>query len=181
MKLLKIIWEMLVDFFYSIANGSTEYYPDMPPKPTDTTDTQNTPPEAPEAPTTSVNPKDDPDIILPWTTPENCRHNVRAICDLAGLSVKEKNLISQVVHCESNYNPHCVHENVVGGKVSSTDFGIVQVNDYWWIGKNKRFPTAQYVLDNPQECVEWMIERYKQGYLSNWVCYSKNLYVRYSA
>ena len=122
-----------------------------------------------------------PDALLPWTSIENNRHNVRALCDLAGLSEADKNTISQVIHCESNYNPACVHPNIVNGITASTDYGICQINDFYHIGPNKDFETVQYVLDNPEACVNWMIKMFKAGELKLWVCYLKSLYENYSS
>lgn len=143
--------------------------------------TRNMEPTPPEQPNHLPADLLNPDALLPWTSIENNRHNVRALCDLAGLTEEEKNKISQVIHCESNYNPACVHPNIVNGIVSSTDFGIAQINDFWHIGPGKDFETSQYVLDNPKECIEWMIKQFKAGNLRLWVCYNKSLYENYSS
>ena len=130
-----------------------------------------------EEPTPTV---ENPDILLPWEGEENCRHNVRVICDLEGLLFAEKNALSQTVHCESNYNPACVHENIVNGKVSSTDFGIAQINDFWHIGTGKDFPSSQYVLENPEACIRWMCKQWLAGNSNAWVCHLKSLYLNYT-
>ncbi len=116
-----------------------------------------------------------------WDTPTDCRHSVRVICDEEGLTVEEKNLLSATLHCESNYNPQCVHPNVVNGKVTSTDYGICQINDYYHIGLGKDFPSADYVLHNPEACVRWMCKQWKAGLGRLWICYSKGLYQQYSS
>lgn len=122
-----------------------------------------------------------PDTLEPWTDPISCRHNVRVICDQEGLTVKQKNDLSATVHCESNYNPACIHPNLVSGKVTSTDYGICQINDYYHIGPGKDFPSVQDVLDNPEACVRWMARQWKRGNGKLWVCYSKGLYRSYAA
>lgn len=122
-----------------------------------------------------------PDALLPWTNQENCRHNVRAICDLQGLSEKMKNDLSSTVHCESNYNPACVHPNIVKGQVSSTDYGIAQINDYWHIGEGKYFPSSQFVLDNPQACIEWMCKEFLADNANAWVCHLKGMSLQYAS
>lgn len=129
-------------------------------------------------PVTNLNPE--PEVLL-WDTPENARHSVRIICDEEGLSFQDKEDLSRTVHCESNYNPACAHPNIVNGKVSTTDFGIAQINDYWHIGPGKDFPSSQYVLDNPQECIKWMCKQWKAGNSKAWVCKLKGLYLHYSA
>lgn len=126
-------------------------------------------------------PPQNPDALFPWTSIENNRHNVRALCDLAGLSESDKNLISQVIHCESNYNPACVHPNIVNGVTTSTDYGICQINDYFHIGPGKDFETVQEVLDNPEADVNWMIRMFKAGELKLWVCFLKGMYEQYSS
>lgn len=121
------------------------------------------------------------DTLEPWSDPISNRHNVRVICDQEGLSVQQKNDLSMTLHCESNYNPACVHKNVVNGKVTSTDYGICQINDYYHIGPGKDFPSVQFVLDNPEACVRWMCSQWKVGNGKLWVCYSKGLYKSYAA
>lgn len=121
------------------------------------------------------------DTLEPWTDAVSNRHNVRVICDQEGLSVQQKNDLSATLHCESNYNPACIHPNIVEGRVTSTDYGICQVNDYYHIGPGKDFPSAQYVLDNPEACVRWMCRQWKAGNGRLWVCYSKSMYKEYSA
>lgn len=122
-----------------------------------------------------------PDTLTTWDTPANCRHNVRVIADLEGLTTQQKIDLSSTVHCESNYNPSCVHPNIVNGAVSSTDYGICQINDYWHIGPGKDFPSSQYVLQNPEACVRWMARQFKAGNARAWVCYLKGMYLNYSA
>lgn len=121
------------------------------------------------------------DTLVAWTGPENCRHNVRVLCDLEGLNEKQKEDLSATVHCESNYNPACIHPNVVNGKVSSTDYGIAQINDYWHIGEGKDFPSSEYILQNPEAVIRWMCKQWLAGYGRAWVCYNKGMYNSYSS
>lgn len=121
-----------------------------------------------------------PDALLMWNNAQNCRHNVRAICDLEGLNEQQKNDLSGTIHCESNYNPNCVHPNVVNGITTSTDYGICQINDYFHIGIGKDFPSVEYVLQNPEACVRWMCKQWLAGNGRLWVCYLKNIYTHYT-
>src|SRR3990167_8590769 len=59
------------------------------------------------------------------------------------------------------------------GKILSTDWGICQMNDYWYIGKNRPIATIREAIENPEKCVRIMIKRYKEGGLRDWVCYLK--------
>lgn len=131
--------------------------------------------------TESVPPVVNVDTLVAWTGQENCRHNVRVLCDLEGLTVAQKDDLSSTVHCESDYNPKCVHPNVVNGKTASTDYGICQINDYFHIGEGKDFPSVEYVLDNPEACVRWMCKQWLAGNGRLWVCKLRNLNSNYTS
>lgn len=142
------------------------------------------PEQAPEAPTSPADaPKYD------WSTPAEARHSLRLICDEEGLTVAQKNDMSQIVHCESGYK-NIIHQNIasktlsdgsVHSYVSSTDWGICMINDYWHIGPGKEFPSTDYVMNNPDACVRWMARMIKAGKRNLWVCASTGLCKNYSA
>ena len=117
-----------------------------------------------------------PDILVPWDSQKSNYHNVRVLCDLAGLTYDEKNLLCSCVYQESEFLLDAKHPNIVNGKVTSTDWGICQINDYYHIGINKDFPSVEYVLNNPADVVNWMIGMYKHGLLKQWVSYSSGAY-----
>jgi len=112
-----------------------------------------------------------------WETPAKAIHSARVIMDEYNLNWEEKALLCAVIMCESGFRTDLVHQNDNG----TADFGIVQVNSAWWIGVGKKFPSIDYVVNNPEACVRWMIECYKKGLLKWWVCYSKNLHQKYLA
>jgi len=115
-----------------------------------------------------------------WDTPEHCRYNVRVICDQEGLTVEEKNIICACIYQESGFNNNAVCRNRnKDGSISSSDWGIVQVNDYWHVGKGKTFPSAEYIVEHPEEAVRWMIECYKHKQLGLWVSYSSGAYKKW--
>lgn len=131
----------------------------------------------------------DLDAILPnWHDQATARHNVRAICDLTGLTLEQKNILSACVYQESQFlNWHAdstpvIHPNYAfhqdGTKyTASTDYGIVQVNDYWHIGGGKDFVSVDYVMSNPELCVRWMARYYKQhGHLNAWCSFTSGAY-----
>jgi len=139
-----------------------------------------------ETPATPVVPtiKEKPEIspVLPqetpeWDTPQKARHSVRVICDEMDLAVWEKNLICQILNCESQFNVKAVHKNSNG----TTDYGICQYNDKWYIGTRKPIASVDEALNNPEKCVKVMINEYKHGRLKNWVCYSSKKYLNYKA
>ena len=149
---------------------------------------QNTPQNAPQAPVEPVTPlvaptPPNPDILGLWDTPANCRHNLRVICDEEGLTVQQKNILTACVADESGFltNPRPNrNKDPKTGVVWSTDWGIVQVNDWFHIGPGKDFPSVQYVLDNPEACVRWMANYYKtNGNLNAWASYTSGVYKNY--
>lgn len=127
-----------------------------------------------EVNTHEVSPKYD------WSNPEAARHSVRVICDEEGLSVTKKNILTACIKVESNFDPKAVHYNKgKDGKVWSADWGICQVNDYWNIGPNKPFPSVEYVLDNPEACVRWMVKMFLAGKEKLWASYTNGAYKQY--
>lgn len=117
-----------------------------------------------------------------WTLPKDAYHNVRVLCDLAGLTFEEKNLICACIFQESRFNNAaiCRNKNALG-VVTSSDWGLVQVNDHYHIGPKLDFPSVEYVLANPDVAVNWMIAMYKHNLLSMWVSYSSGAYRQWLA
>lgn len=115
-----------------------------------------------------------------WDTPANARHSIRVICDEMGLPYVQKNILTACVEVESGFNPKAIHLNKDGqGHILSTDYGIVQVNDFWWIGATKQFPSTDYVLNNPETCVRWMVKMFLEGKQNMWCSYTSGAYKRY--
>lgn len=128
-------------------------------------------------------PKVDPiDTLNPdWSVISNARHNVRVICDLVGLTVTQKNILTACVARESGFDNNAQGFNRdKSGVVWSTDWGIVQCNDYFHIGPGKDFPSVVYVLANPEVLVRWMAAYYKKhNNLNPWSSYTSGAYKRY--
>lgn len=120
-----------------------------------------------------------------WDTFEASRRSVRVICDEEGLTYQLKNELCATVQGESNFNNNAKNINYItklGKKlVSSTDWGIAQINDYWHIGKNKSFPSVDFVLANPETVIRWMCGEWKKGEKSKqkWIAYKSGAYKRY--
>ncbi len=121
--------------------------------------------------------------VLSFDTPKLAWHATRVMCDRAGLSLTQKNIVCACIWQESNfYNRYStgkpvMHVNMQNGHETSTDWGIVQVNDFWWIGDTKLFPSVQYVLDHPEKAVQWMIDYMKKNqHLNRWSSYSTGAY-----
>lgn len=142
--------------------GTTVPAPPLPPIP---------PPVIPPVPAPEV---------LEFDTPQHAWHGARVLCDNAGLTLQEKNIISACIYQESRFKNTAKNLNKnAAGKVTSTDWGICQVNDYYHIGAKGDFPSVDYVLQNPEKVIDWMIKMYKAGLLKQWVSYSSGAYARW--
>lgn len=128
-----------------------------------------------------------PAVVVPpapkylWDTQANTRHSVRVICDEEGLSLNDKDIITACIQQESQFlnSAVCKNRDKTTGQVWSTDWGICQINDFYHIGPKKDFPSVQYVLENPDAAVHYMIKMKKAGHLSMWVSFSSGAYLRY--
>jgi hypothetical protein len=115
-----------------------------------------------------------------WGTPKEARHSFRVICDEQGLSVKDKNLLCAVATAESGFNVKATNQNKdKAGKVLSTDYGIVQINDYWWIGKGKYFASVDEVLNKPEKSVLFMIAQFRAGHIGYWCAFTNSSYKKF--
>lgn len=112
-----------------------------------------------------------------WDTRENAKHSVRVICDEEGLKVWEKNLIDAVICAESGYDTKIIRKNVHGNSISY-DYGICQLNSYWYIEKGK-LVTKWQALNDPEFCVRLIIKRYRKGFLKDWVAYTSGSYKKF--
>jgi hypothetical protein len=91
------------------------------------------------------------------------------------LSVDEKNLLCAVIQAESGFKPTAKNINTNG----SSDYGICQINDKWWIGPNLYFKTPYEVMNFPEKSVRFMCEQYKKGKLTLWSAYNNQSYKKY--
>lgn len=115
-----------------------------------------------------------------WDNPGAVRLSVRELCDEMGLPYDQKNILCACVEVESNFNTRAVHYNKdKNGETWSADWGVVQINDYFHIGEGKDFPSVDYVLNNPEACVRWMIKMFLAGKQGMWSSYSQRLYKKY--
>ena len=115
-------------------------------------------------------------------TPES----ILAMCTQNGLDpimingVSASKVLVACVEVESNFEPHAIHLNVnENGAVTSIDYGIVQVNDFWHIGPGKDFATPEAVLSNPTACIEWMVKMFLAGKQDLWTSYSSGAYLKF--
>lgn len=125
-----------------------------------------------------------------WDTAEAARHSVRVIADEEGLAPHDKNEMCATVGAESGWQSYYLQgpkrgqpvklENLKNGKVWSTDWGIAQINDYWWVRAFPQFPSGQYILDHPEECIRWMCRRWKTpANRPQWIAYKNGSFKNY--
>ena len=93
-----------------------------------------------------------------------------------GMSVDNKNLFCATMGAESGWNVKAIGKP---NKDGSRDYGICQINSYYWIGEGKPFPSTDYVLNNPEDCVRWAIKQWKAGHRSYWWAYTNGSYVKF--
>lgn len=110
-----------------------------------------------------------------WDTKENARHSCRVVMDEYSLQWVEKDLLCAVIEAESGFNTRAVNKN----KNGTADYGIVQLNDKYWIGPGKLFPSIEEVFTYPEQSVRFMVESFQQGHLNRWAAYNNKSYVAY--
>lgn len=111
-----------------------------------------------------------------WDTQEKARHSVRVICDEEGLTVGQKNELCGTVGGESNWKPRATGKP---NKNGSRDYGIVQLNDHFWIGEGKLYPNIEAVYNDPEGCIRWMCKQWKAGKKNWWYAYKNGSYKQY--
>lgn len=136
------------------------------------------PPVAPGNPVPIITPPMNPDDLLPWNTTGSLSHenwhNVRALCDLEGLSVEQKNTLTACVWVESEFNTHARLDNKDKvGRVWSTDLGICQWNTYF---HGKEITPDQSVND-PEFAIRLMCKYWLAGRESQWVSFTSGAYL----
>lgn len=123
--------------------------------------------------------------ILQWDTPKHAYHSTRVLCDNAGLTLEKtvlvdgilympKDIICATIMGESEFNNKALNNNKNSqGVITSVDYGICQINSRYHIGAKLDFPSVQFVLENPDKAVQFMISMYKAGQIDMW-CAHKN-------
>ena len=110
-----------------------------------------------------------------WDTKAKARHSCRVVMDEFNLSWANKDLLCAVIQSESAFNPNATHKNNDG----STDYGICQINNKFWIGAGKYFADADEVLRLPEKSVRFMCEQFKAGNLKYWYGYTNGSYKKF--
>ena len=187
MSFMEKTWAILERWAIALMAPPTpmEPTPLNPSKSTPTPQMVQTPTPAPKTPVEASQPQETPFTVIPWDTPKHNWHNFRVLCDLANLTLDEKNLLCACVYQESQFNNFLpsgspvTHANLVNYKLVSTDWGLCQINDYWHVRKYPDFPSATYIMDNPDKASNFMIDCYKNGLLKQWVSFSSGAYLKW--
>lgn len=123
-----------------------------------------------------------------FSYPKAARHSTRVICDEEGLNLARKNTICATIMGESEFYNYINGEPLKrlnfkkdGVTLSSTDWGICQINDTpgWHIGKGLYFESVQDVLSHPEKAIRYMIKMEKAGKLNLWIAYKSGAYKKY--
>lgn len=121
--------------------------------------------------------------ILKWDNPKDARHSVRVMCDEAGLTVAEKNIITACIFQESAFNPKAIGKPNKNGTI---DRGLCQYNDgknkkgqAYWIGEGADFKDIEEVLNDPEKNVRVMIREFKAGHIKWWSSFSTGAYLKF--
>lgn len=110
-----------------------------------------------------------------WDTVEHTRHSCRVIMDTYGFTPQIKDLLCAVIMAESGMKIRAINHNTNG----SYDYGLVQMNSTYWVGKGKLFESEQEVYDHPEKSVKFICDSYKQGRLDRWYAYTNGSYKKY--
>lgn len=183
-----------MDFISELFNRRIAKTPPAP-LPVPTPEPPKPAPEPEPTPIVPVPPPAPAKPVLSFATAKDAFLSTRMICDELGVSLarnvmvngkayQAKDIICACIMQESGFlnrkkdGSPVKYENKDAdtGEVWSTDWGIVQINDYWNIGKGKPFPSVQYVLDHPERCVRWMVQMYLAGKLNLWSSYKGGHY-----
>jgi Transglycosylase SLT domain len=116
--------------------------------------------------------------LLPKTMPQSTTEQmVRRVCAEEGMSHSPTEVIVAIIWAESGMKPRAIGKPNKDGTI---DYGLCQFNSRWWIGPGKPFPTPEYVLSHPEECVRVMCQHLKKtGRYRDWSAFNNGSYKKY--
>jgi lysozyme C len=85
----------------------------------------------------------------------------------AGFNTEQAPIMVCIAELESGLNLKAINVN----KNKTTDYGILQINDYWWLKSCKTTTDNLLTLEGSVVCAKHIHE--KRGY-NAWVAYNKN-------
>lgn len=101
--------------------------------------------------------------------PESISSMVLRVCKEEGMTHDQTREIYATIDCESNFNPKATNRNTDG----TTDWGLCQYNDFWYIGPGKPIPSVDVAMNDPEFCVREMCRAWRKGRKYDWVCARK--------
>lgn len=156
----------ILNIILSIFKKPPQNDPVEPPAP-------NIPPQPPTPPETPPVPQKQPSTA--WADyPDDQKDQLRVMtyrkCVAANLTANMILDLFATIEGESGFNPNCVHPNG-----NTTDYGICQLNSYWYLKPNNM--TGQEAIDNPNKCVDIMIRAFQGGHQNDWIAYRSGGYL----
>lgn len=156
----------LLNIILSIFKKKPQIEPIIPPAPI-------IPPEPQKPPETPPSPQNTPSTA--WAAyPDDQKDQLRVMvykkCVAANLTQNQILNLFGTIEGESGFNPNCVHANG-----DTTDFGLCQLNSYWYLDPNNM--TGQQAIDNPDKCVDIMIRSWQAGRQNDWIAYRSGGYL----
>src|ERR1051325_436402 len=97
------------------------------------------------------------------------------VCKEEGLSAQLSIELYATIGAESGFNLNAQNKN----KDGTTDYGLCQLNSYWYIGPNQSVKTPAQALSNPELCVRVMARAFKAGRANDWIAHRSGAYKTY--
>lgn len=110
-----------------------------------------------------------------WDTPLQAKHSVRVICDEEGFTLEQKNTMCATIAVESGFHIDAINHNTSNGRITSTDNGICQWNDFYHATEI----TPNEALNNPEKAVRLMCQYWKRNQRDLWIAYRSGAYKKY--
>lgn len=111
---------------------------------------------------------------------------VRRVCAEEGMTPEQTEIITAIIWAESGMNPKAEGKP---NKNGTRDWGLCQFNDgpknvppqkKYWIGPKAPFPSVEYVLNNPEQCVRVMCRHIKKtGRYRDWSAFNNKSYRKF--
>lgn len=117
----------------------------------------------------------------PMPEPETLQAMARRVCKEVGLTTEMTRHLMATIHGESGWNPKARGRNYdkKTKKLLSTDWGLCQLNDKWYVGPKCEIKTPEEAIANPEKCVRVMAKAWKKGRAVDWRAYKYKSYLSF--
>jgi hypothetical protein len=129
--------------------------------------------QRPASPTPTPIPSPEP--ATPSPVPESLQDMARRVCREEGLSPTQTRELLATIHAESAWDPKAINKNTNG----TADYGLCQLNSYWYIGRDEEVKTPEEALANPEKCVRVMAKAWRNGRAIDWYGYRDGHYKKH--